>query len=203
MDVVVYRRDFPKLNFGGGLNAYLAESVVATIEVKSTLDSIAVLNATKAARRLKSLERHLTTAFMAGYHPPNILSFIVAYAGPAKMETVRDWVNAALVQESIANPQLPPTYQERLGHSSPALDGVFILGKGFLLYDNQVISFMTDEHRAQHPDVRLVFGDSPDQNLLLLFLILTVATSGVSGSWLDPRHYVPELRTTARIQGST
>src|SRR5438094_6070124 len=36
-DIVLYKRHFPKLPFGGGVNAFLAESVVATIEVKSTL----------------------------------------------------------------------------------------------------------------------------------------------------------------------
>lgn len=153
IDVVVYRRDFPKLPFGGGVNAYLAESVVATIEVKSTLDSEDVLKATRTAHKVKALERHLTTSFTAGYHPPNILCYVVAYAGPATLETVRDWINSALAQESIPNPQLPPTHQERLGRPSPALDGVFILGKGFLLYDNQVINFMSDEDRARYPEL--------------------------------------------------
>ena len=30
-DIVLYKRDYPKLNIGGGISAFLAESVVATI----------------------------------------------------------------------------------------------------------------------------------------------------------------------------
>src|SRR6266849_2753174 len=29
-DIVLYKRDYPRLNFGGGITAFLAESVVAT-----------------------------------------------------------------------------------------------------------------------------------------------------------------------------
>ena len=39
IDAVIYKRDYPKLAFGGGITGFLAESVVATIEVKSTLTS--------------------------------------------------------------------------------------------------------------------------------------------------------------------
>jgi len=195
MDVVVYRRDFPRIPFGGGVHAYLAESVVATLEVKSTLDDDGILKATRAARRLKLLERHLTTSFTAGYHPPNILSYVVAYDGPAGMDTVRGWAEGALKKESIPYPNLPPTGAERLGVTSPALDGVFVLGKGFLLFDNQPLSLVPEAVRLKNPQMRWVYGSTPDQNLLLLFLTLLFATSGVSGSWIDPRHYVPFVST--------
>src|SRR5712692_83027 len=36
IDIVIYKRDYPRLDFGGGINGFLVESVVATIEVKST-----------------------------------------------------------------------------------------------------------------------------------------------------------------------
>src|SRR6266550_3646036 len=36
-DIVIYRRDFPRIRFGGEINGFLAESVIATIEVKSKL----------------------------------------------------------------------------------------------------------------------------------------------------------------------
>ena len=38
-DIVIYKKNYPKLNFGGGeTDVFLIESVIATIEVKSTLD---------------------------------------------------------------------------------------------------------------------------------------------------------------------
>jgi hypothetical protein len=36
-DIVLYKKNYPKLDFGGGINGFLIESVVATIEVKSVL----------------------------------------------------------------------------------------------------------------------------------------------------------------------
>src|SRR5439155_24918965 len=50
LDIVLYRKQFPKLNFGGGVSAFLAESVFATIEIKSTLDKEKLRLAIKAAR---------------------------------------------------------------------------------------------------------------------------------------------------------
>src|SRR5882672_3148792 len=36
-DIVIYKSDYPRIDLGGGINVFLAESVVATIEVKSVL----------------------------------------------------------------------------------------------------------------------------------------------------------------------
>ena len=36
-DIVIYKRSYPKLDFGGGISGFLIESVIATIEVKSVL----------------------------------------------------------------------------------------------------------------------------------------------------------------------
>src|SRR5215831_10135236 len=36
-DIVIYKKNYPKLDFGGGISGYLIESVIATVEVKSTL----------------------------------------------------------------------------------------------------------------------------------------------------------------------
>jgi hypothetical protein len=55
--VVIYRREFPKLDLGGEVSGFLVESVVATIEVKSTLNQGAMDQAVSAAHQLKSLPR--------------------------------------------------------------------------------------------------------------------------------------------------
>jgi len=36
-DIVIYKNNYPKLDFGGGINGFMIESVVATIEVKRFL----------------------------------------------------------------------------------------------------------------------------------------------------------------------
>ena len=40
IDIVIHKRDYPKLDFGGGISGFLVESVVAIIEVKSTLEPV-------------------------------------------------------------------------------------------------------------------------------------------------------------------
>lgn len=60
IDIVLYKRDYPRIDFGGGIYAFLAESVVATIEVKSELTPEELEQAIKAASNVKKLQRSLT-----------------------------------------------------------------------------------------------------------------------------------------------
>jgi hypothetical protein len=59
LDVVVYRREYPRLHFGGHIHGFLIESVVATIEVKSTLDRPALEHAIRTAHTVKKLQPSL------------------------------------------------------------------------------------------------------------------------------------------------
>jgi hypothetical protein len=53
-DIVIYKAEYPKIDLGGGISAFLAKSVVATVEVKSLLTAAeldtAVANAANAKR---------------------------------------------------------------------------------------------------------------------------------------------------------
>jgi hypothetical protein len=192
-DLVIYRRDYPKLDFGGGINAFLAESVVATIEIKSVLDRGGINQSVTAASNAKVLNRNFVNAFTAGYQPPSILNYVVAYDGPARMETVRDWISAAQREAGVDEPALPPTGAGRASVASPGLDGVFVLGKGYWYFDNTPMGLINDAVRAAHPELRWVYADTPENNLLLLFLFLTNAVSGVSGSWLNALPYLENI----------
>jgi hypothetical protein len=54
-DIVIYKTNYPKLDFGGGISGFLIESVVATIEVKSLLDQLALINQLKQ----QTMQNHL------------------------------------------------------------------------------------------------------------------------------------------------
>jgi hypothetical protein len=198
LDLVLYKKEFPKISFGpntdgGQINAFFSESVVATIEVKSLLTAIDIQNAMVAARRLKKLERHLDTSFVTGYIPPSILSYVVAYEGPSKMKTVFSWIQRAQRKLRIPKPRLGQTGAERYEIPSASLDGVFVLGKGFLFFDNSPMGFVTPDLRSAHPDRQWVLADSLDGNLLLLFLMLNQAASGLAAATLNPIPYLPRL----------
>lgn len=198
-DIVIYKRNFPKLDFGGGINAFLAESVIATIEVKSLLDKAGIDQAVGAARAAKQLEKNQHKTFSAGYIPPSILSYVVAYDGPAKMRTVHGWVKEVYASKGLQEPTLPPD-STRTNVASPALDGVFLLGKGFLNFDNAPYGFMTDEARKSHPNVRWVIANAESGSLMSLFMQLTVATSSTEAVTLNPLPYLTEFRV-ADIEG--
>src|SRR5678815_2301229 len=55
-DIVVHYRDFPRIPFGGNTYAFLSESVVATIEVKSTLTKDEFFHSMGVARATKLLK---------------------------------------------------------------------------------------------------------------------------------------------------
>src|SRR5262245_40410387 len=80
--------------------------------------------------------------------------------------------------------------EQRTTIASPSVDGVFLLGRGFIQFDNSPLGLVRDELRHAHPDLHWAIADTPNGNLVLLFLLLTQGVSGVSGSWLNPGPYV-------------
>ncbi len=192
-DIVIYRRDYPRLDLGGGITAFLVESVVATIEVKSRLDKDELQASTRAARACKQLTRNVVTSFTTGYQPPAILNYVVAYDGPAKMETVYGWTAPIHTALGITTTPLPQG-EERFRQPSPSIDGVFVLGKGFMTFDNVPWSFMTSERRQQQPTHVWSTGEADAGSLLYLFLLLTGAVSGAAARWLNPMPYLRNFR---------
>ncbi len=189
-DIVIYRRSYPRLDFGGEINGFLAESVVATIEVKSTLEKGELQKAMRAAKAVKALQRNVVTSLTAGYQPPTILSYVVAYDGPASIETVYGWLPQISDTEGIVYPEIPASDEARLKTASPSLDGVFILGKGFIHFGNAPVGFFRSEARSANTGAKWAIGETPCGSLLLLFVLLTVAVSGTTVGWLDPMPYL-------------
>jgi hypothetical protein len=191
VDLVVYKRQYPKLHFGGGIDAFFAESVLATIEVKSTVTKDEFRNAMRATLKLKALARDPTSVWTIGpgYKPPGLLCFLVAYDGPAHMDTVRGWIRDLDAELGVVYPPLGPTLADRVKVVAPALDGVFVLGKGFVVHDTLPLSFITDTQRTQHP-IRWVTMDVARGGLLLFFFVLSTAGTGVPFHGLNAMAYL-------------
>lgn len=190
-DIVIYKKNFPKLNFGGDIFGFLAESVVATIEVKSFLDKDGLANAIKAASNAKRLKRPTSDGLEAGYQPPSILSYVVAYGGPSSMDTVVGWLPEIHASAGIAFPMLPPLLGARVKTTCPSVDGVYVLGHGFLQYDNMPATYITDEHRQANP-FAWSYATRNEGSLLALFLALTMAGSGTFVGSFNP---IPYMKT--------
>lgn len=202
IDIILYKRDYPKLSFGGGINGFFAESVVATIEVKSILDAQALNQSIQAARNIKALNRHITTTIMTGHQPPSILNYVVAYDGPATMKTVYPWLKEEHQKLGIVSPPLPKDLKARVKIPSPTLDGVFVLGKGFMQFDNTPLTFIKDNSRESDSNLHWSIGDTVSGSLLVLFVNLTVAVSGMSASWLNAMPYIEKFSVQSHCAGA-
>lgn len=186
-DIVLYKKNYPKLDFGGGVSGFLNESVVATIEVKSILDQAAIDQSVNAAYNVKQLTSNKIGAFTSGWIPPKILNYVVAYSGPANMTTAHGWI---LNSHRNGNIPLPAwTAANKTSMPGTALDGVFVLNKGFIMLDNTPISLNTNNAIGTH-----TICDDVSGNILMLFLCLLNACNNLEGAYLNPLPYVANAR---------
>lgn len=198
IDIVVYKKEYPKLDLGGGINVFLIESVVAIIEVKSLLNKEELRKSIKNAHKVKRLERNVVRSFSTGYIPPDILSYVVAYdATTSNIETIYGWINSIYKEEEIEYPEWPPTLNERIKIASPSIDLITVLGKGFIKFDNNPLSLINDKHRQAYPNSKWEISAMERGNLFLFFLHLTNAVSGISASWLNPIPYAKNFRVSS------
>jgi hypothetical protein len=113
VDVVVYRRDLPKIAYSRTDSAYLAEGVMATIEVKSVLDQEQLKQASEAASKHHSLRR----SYQGGAEL-RMNRYLVAYSGPQHVRTAANWLPEIASELNISAEQM--------------LDFVLLLGKGVI-----------------------------------------------------------------------
>ena len=170
-DLVIYNPDYPRIDLGGGVNAFLAEAVLATIEVKSLLTKDGLEQAITAAEAAKRLQRNFIGTPHVG-----IRSYVVAYDGPAQIKTVYEWLMQIEQARGLNQQNLPATGAERRRVLSQSVEGVFVLGKGSLVFDNALATVITDEMRRTCPTGRVQFFSSADSNLFWLFLLITMLT---------------------------
>jgi len=151
-DIVIYRKDFPRLTYSPQDWAFLAEGVIATLEVKSVIDEEQLKKACHAALKCKNLERsELQEVF--GRPPSDIFCYLVAYDGPAQMRTLAQWL---------------PRITDELGTTfDKLLDTIVVLGKGALWHR---LSFATSvDDLVPETGERWAFFEQENGNLLLLF----------------------------------
>jgi hypothetical protein len=189
-DLVLYKKNYPKLDFGGGISGFLAESVIATIEVKSTLDKSGLVQSINAARKSKALTQNLSRSFSSGWIPPSIMNYVIAYDGPQNIKTVYDWLARYHFDNSIDIPK-PDSNGVKI---SPSLDGVYILDKGFIKYENSPTSLIPPEVRSQHQNINWSIVQSNEGVLLTFFLSILECTNNIEGAWLNAIPYLKSLR---------
>ena len=187
-DIVLYKKNYPKLDFGGGISGFLIESVIATIEVKSLLDQAAIDQSVSAANNVKQLTPNMRRTFTSGWIPPKVLNYVVAYTGPAQMSTVHSWILNSHRTKKIPLPSW--TTESKTSTPGTSLDGVFLLNKGFVKLDNTPLTLNKNTNGIY------TIADCVTGNILMLFLSLQGACDNIEGAWLNPQPYVASVQYT-------
>jgi hypothetical protein len=85
---------------------------------------------------------------------------------------------------------LPGTGTQRLRILSESIEGIFLLGKGSIIFDNAPVSAVDDQFRALYPISKYQVIPNSSGNLLWLFLLLTQAASNVDAQWANLAPYL-------------
>ncbi len=161
VDIVIYRRDFPKIQYATEHYAYLSEGVMATIESKSNLvkgtinSKTDLFGACFAANTHKTLHRTPPEIELVHSPPPGIISYVVAYNAEASknIATIARWLPDISLQSRIPSDNLT--------------DMIVVLGKGVIW----------NVKRFKPPDAKIpenhswAFIDQEEGNLLFMFII--------------------------------
>ncbi len=146
----------------------------------------------RAAAKLKRLQRSTFDDPRVQEWPHHILSYVVAFAGPARMQTVLRWLLDSYTDQGLQEPSMTrlPVLQ-RLGPSL-ALDGIFVLGRGFLFYADAPLTLQPPKSATElyDPTICWEMAETTDNNLLYLFLPLTLAVIRSTSRVMYPTPYV-------------
>ena len=199
IDVVIHNKRYPKLPLSSGIDLFLIETVSATIEVKSRLTKKDVKNAAAAAKRIKNLAHLPPQSFnpTGMVDNPRPYSFIFAYEGPAKIGTVLRWMIEASLGEDFGLDDLRKAKPEdRQFFNHLFLDGIFVLGKGFVLIDS--LPFESQVGRAIKEGLPVsseeIWIHGSERELELLWTVLTAVNEKLLWGAFDFGRYLGMVR---------
>lgn len=178
-----------------GVDLFLVETVSSTIEVKSRLTKNDVKNAAAVAKRIKNLANFPPQSFnpTGMVDNPRPYSFIFIYDGPARIETVLRWMIEVSSEDDFGLDDLKKAKPEdRQFFYHLFLDGVFVLGKGFVLVDS--LPFESHVGRAIRYGLPVpseeIWIHGSERELELLWVVLTAVNEKLLWSSFDFGRYL-------------
>ena len=152
-DVIIYRKDFPKISYSKDDRAYFVEAVMATIEVKSVLNKSGLKKACITNNRNKALNRPQGVAgFVGGWIPDHIVSYVLAYDGRKKMRTAVNWLQSIQDDDQIITENM--------------FDMVVVFGSGVLW---RISAFQGLNIHPQDQNHRWAYMEQSERNLFFMF----------------------------------
>ena len=198
IDVVIHNKRYPRLPLAAGIDLFFIETVSSTIEIKSRLTKEDVREAAKVAKRIKSLARLAPQKFNPTgiVKNPRPYSFVFAYEGPAKIETVLKWMLDVSKEDDYGLDALrKANLADRQFFNHKFIDGIFVLGKGFVLIDS--LSLKSSIHSAIKQGLPVtpneIWIHSSDRELELLWAIVDELNEKLFWSDFDMIGYLREV----------
>ena len=199
VDVVIHNKRYPKLPLAAGIDLFFVETVSSFIEIKSRLTKEDVKQAAVAAKRIKDLtefqpQRLNPTGMVKNPRP---YAFIFAYEGPAKIETVLQWMKDISADGDYGLDGLRTCNPEgRQFFNHQFLDGIFILGKGFVVVD--ALPFESHVAQAIQMGLEVLPGEiwirGSERELEWLWIIISTLNEKLLWSNFEMAHYLGMLR---------
>ena len=195
IDVVVHNRKYPKLSLATGIDLFVIESVSAFIEIKSRLTKEDLRKSAAVTKGIKSLAAFAPQRLnpMGMVKNPRPYSFVFSYDGPRRIETVLRWLKDISTEEDYGVSALEETEPgERAFFNHNFIDGVFVLGRGFVTLD--ALPFQSHIEQAikdgfeVSPRAVWVFGR--EQELLMLWALVNQINANLLWNQDDLTEYI-------------
>ncbi|MCY3985528.1 MAG: hypothetical protein OXF23_00565, partial [Candidatus Dadabacteria bacterium] len=138
LDVVIHNNRYPKISLATGIDLFLIETVSCFIEIKSCLRKEHIQQAASTSKEVMNQARPERQTFnpTGMVDKPRPYSFVFAYDGPSNIETVFRWMKEISANDQYNVAGLVNTEaDERPYFNHLFIDGVFVLGKGYVLLD--------------------------------------------------------------------
>ena len=179
LDVVIHNNRYPKISMATGIDLFFIETVSSFVEIKSRLRKDHIRQAALVAKEIKAHVQldgqHFNPNGMVDN--PRPYSFVFAYDGPANIETLLSWMKEISSEDDYGLDRLRSTDGSRREYFNHLfVDGVFVLGKGFVCLDSLPFeSRLQAASRHNRPMTRdHIWVYATDSELILLWMLINV-----------------------------
>lgn len=163
VDVVLYRRDLPKISYSTGNAAYLSEGVMATVETKSELTRDGLIRVCKVAREHGQLKRSYIPG--TGTQVP-IKNYLLVYKR-TDMKKVAAWLPEISANLTVGSAQM--------------VDMIVILGAGVVWRIDDFPAMPVEKGTPNH---EWAFLSQKTNNLFLMFMHML--------TWMNTQWALPD-----------
>ena len=198
IDVVIHNKKYPKLSLSTGIDIFFVETVSSFIEVKSYLTKERLRKAVASTQKIKSVakfapQRLNPTGLVKNPRP---YSFVFSYDGPKKIETVLGWLKELSQEDDYGIDALKDTDPSERGFFNHSfVDGVFVLGRGYVTLDALPFSSSIDLAIQQGLNVpsRSVWVYGKHDELLMLWALVNQINANLLWGEADLNSYMGDI----------